>query len=416
MQRTESRKRLIWDVSDSIDYCPFNNGVALSKRRALQDGHAPRHVYGISGHTFVALVTTLLTGILIAITGVIMQMGVDGGVAWRNSLLEPIVAKSLLQGTLLFVALSVGSIATTVAAVQWLAPGAAGAGVSLVMAFLNGNNIAGLLTPATYFVKLTGSCLARFAGLALGPEAPMIHLGACIASILFGIQRRIYTAVTVSKVPALQDRGEQRASYEHEHLFSNDRHRQIVSAGVAGGLAAAFGAPIGGVLFALEEACSVWSRKTAWRCLLCTSTAWFAMSQMNRAGGRSGGILSLSGVYPLSSRQWLDQLPFVIIVSAGAGALGAVFNLAKRSMQRLRAARRHHGLRMLEAAGVAGLTVFASMASSALFGRCLDFYIQVFRRGGRTSSSKMRRNSRTSCKTRWCQRRPRPNRSKGCAN
>ena len=44
-------------------------------------------------------------------------------------------------------------------------------------------------------------------------------------------------------------------------------------------LQAAFGAPIGGVLFSMEEACSYWSRKVAWRCFLCAAVAAFTIIQ-----------------------------------------------------------------------------------------------------------------------------------------
>ena len=44
---------------------------------------------------------------------------------------------------------------------------------------------------------------------------------------------------------------------------------------------AAFGAPIGGVLFSLEEASTYWSRKVAWRCFICTTTAVFTLAQLH---------------------------------------------------------------------------------------------------------------------------------------
>jgi chloride channel 7 len=66
--------------------------------------------------------------------------------------------------------------------VTFWAPAAAGAGVTLVMAYLNGNHIPNLLRFRTMVTKIVGCALGVASGLAIGPEGPMVHIGACIAS------------------------------------------------------------------------------------------------------------------------------------------------------------------------------------------------------------------------------------------
>ena len=49
------------------------------------------------------------------------------------------------------------------------------------MGYLNGNNIPALLSFRSLCTKFVGTCCGVCANIALGPEAPMVHLGACVA-------------------------------------------------------------------------------------------------------------------------------------------------------------------------------------------------------------------------------------------
>jgi H+/Cl- antiporter ClcA len=93
-----------------------------------------------------------------------------------------------------------------------------------------------------------------------------------------------------------------------DEIVSDSDHREFISAGTAAGISSAFGAPVGGVLFAMEEACSFWSRKTAWRCFMAAVFATFTMAQINKgcaaaaaAAVTAPGLLSTDGCTRLMS-------------------------------------------------------------------------------------------------------------------
>ena len=282
-------------------------------------------------------------------------------------------------------AVSASALAAAASAlVVFVAPAATGAGVALVMASLNGVHIPELLSAKVVAVKATGAALAVASGAPVGPEGPLIHVGAGVASLC----TRQMTA--------------------HDSwldAFHNDADgRDFLSAGVAAGLAAAFGAPVGGVLFSLEEASTHWSHAATWRSLLCAALAVFVSSVARAATPREGtwagkasaSLLSLAGstgVIPIARRSessrdaastttgpddafayFLWELPLFAALAAVAAAVGATLTRVSGAIAPHRPKR--PWARVLEAALVAGtcatvavLAAAARVACSARRGR-----------------------------------------------
>ncbi|RZR99505.1 hypothetical protein BHM03_00029066 [Ensete ventricosum] len=83
----------------------------------------------------------------------------------------------------------------------------------------------------------------------------MVHTGACIASLLGQGGSRKY-----------------QLTWTWLRYFKNDRDRRdLITCGAAAGVAAAFRAPLGGVLFAYEEAASWWRSALLWRTFFTTA-------------------------------------------------------------------------------------------------------------------------------------------------
>ncbi|GLJ47760.1 hypothetical protein SUGI_1008730 [Cryptomeria japonica] len=198
----------------------------------------------------------------------------------------------------------------------YVAPTAAGAGVPEIKAYLNGVDLPGFLGPSTLFVKVFGSICATSAGLDLGKEGPLIHTGSCIASLMGqGGSRRYHL------------------TWRWLRFFKNDRDRRdLITCGAAAGVAAAFRAPIGGVLFALEEIATWWRSALLWRTFFTTAVvavvlrAFIDYCGSGNCGLFGGGGLIMFDVSSVTIKyRPIDLLPVVILGVVG-GVVGAVYN------------------------------------------------------------------------------------------
>jgi chloride channel 3/4/5 len=114
------------------------------------------------------------------------------------------------------------------------------------------------LSLPTLLLKSAGCIFAVSSSLCLGKEGPFVHISACIGHL------------TGSLFP----------KYAH----NGRKMRELLSASCSSGLAVAFGAPIGGVLFSYEEISSYFPREVLWRAFACSLTAAIVLKELNPTG------------------------------------------------------------------------------------------------------------------------------------
>ena len=107
------------------------------------------------------------------------------------------------------------------------------------------------------------------------------------------------------------------------------------------GVAAAFGAPVGGVLFSLEEGASFWNQELTWRTLFCSMISTFTLNFFlsGTIPGGEWGQLSEPGLISFGSFEnqaqpgyTLIQIPFFLLLGVFGGLSGALFNFLNKHL------------------------------------------------------------------------------------
>jgi len=179
--------------------------------------------------------------------------------------------------------------------VRMFAPYACGSGIPEIKTILSGFIIRGYLGKWTFLIKSVAIMLAVASGLSLGKEGPMVHMACCIGNVL---------------------------AYLFPKYGRNEaKKREILSAASAAGVSVAFGAPIGGVLFSLEEVSYYFPLKTLWRSFFCALIAAFVLQSINPFGNEHSVLF-----YVEYNKPWIffELIPFLFLGVVG-GLLGTLF-------------------------------------------------------------------------------------------
>lgn len=172
-------------------------------------------------------------------------------------------------------------------------------------AIMTGVKIPNFLSARTLTAKIFGMILMLSSGMSLGKEGPFVHIGGCIASILPYVELR----------------------------YNKTLRHQFLTAAIAVGVTCTFGAPIGGVLFAIEVSAQTFTVSNLWKSFFASTVSvlifkFFALLD-------SAALFSADGSYfynPKASLGINHEQPFFALLGVLCGILGTLYIEMQRRM------------------------------------------------------------------------------------
>ncbi|KAK9451365.1 chloride channel [Limtongia smithiae] len=179
--------------------------------------------------------------------------------------------------------------------VLYFAPFASHSGIPEIKTVLGGFIIKGFMGFRTVVTKSVSLCFASASGMWLGKEGPLVHVACCCANL-------------VGKASSVVRQNEA-------------VKREIFSAAAAAGITVAFGSPVGGVLFSLEQLSYYFPDKTLWQSFVCAMVASVTIQFVNPY--RTGKLVLFQVV---STRLFhhFELIPFLALGIIG-GIYGGLF-------------------------------------------------------------------------------------------
>lgn len=195
----------------------------------------------------------------------------------------------------IFITLSLSFALLSTLLVQYIAPMATGSGISEIKVWISGFEYkSNFLNLTTLIVKSIALPLAISSGLSLGKEGPSVHYATCCAFLM--------------------------TNWLLKKKLTYSSQFEYLTAGGSAGVAVAFGAPIGGVLFGLEELSSAtdFNSNTLWKSYYVALIAVTTLKCINPF--RNGKIILFNVTY---DKNWkVGEVPVFIVLGIFGGLYG----------------------------------------------------------------------------------------------
>uniref|UniRef100_A0A8B9PUX1 Chloride voltage-gated channel 7 n=1 Tax=Apteryx owenii TaxID=8824 RepID=A0A8B9PUX1_APTOW len=364
---------------ESLDYDNSENQLFLEEERRIN--HAAFRTVEIKRWVICAMIG-ILTGLVACFIDIVVEnlAGLKYRVVKDN--IDKFTEKGglsfslLLWATLNASVVMVGSV--IVAFIE--CPSAAAHGIPAALAMCP----VSFAVLQTLVIKVCGVILSVVGGLAVGKEGPMIHSGAVIAA---GISQGRSTSL-------------KRDFKIFEYFRRDTEKRDFVSAGAAAGVSAAFGAPVGGVLFSLEEGASFWNQFLTWRIFFASMISTFTLNSVlsvyhgNAWDLSSPGLINFGRFDNEKMGYTIQEIPIFIFMGVVGGILGALFNALNYWLTMFRIRYIHRPcLQVIEAMLVAAVTaavgfvmIYCSRDCQPIQGSTVTYPLQLFCADGEYNS------------------------------
>lgn len=196
---------------------------------------------------------------------------------------------------LIFFSLSILFALVSTLLVKYVAPMATGSGISEIKVWVSGFKYKDeFLSLPTLLIKSVALPLTIASGLSVGKEGPSVHYAACCGYVI--------------------------TSWLLRDVLTFNRQADYLTAASGAGVAVAFGSPIGGVLFGLEEIATAreFTASTLWKSFYVALGAVATLEYINPF--RSGKIVLFNVTY---DRDWkVQEIPVFILLGIFGGLYG----------------------------------------------------------------------------------------------